>query len=414
MPARDEEEIMHRIVRRTRGRWAVLGAGAFALPALAALALLAVPALSAAAPAGSGRVGVDMTAQAAHVTAARLGTTSIVVVRRLGTQDSLWLVSASDASSIKIVDLPFRPARVLASPDGTKVAILPAKPGGRVYVCYLLHAKLAALSFISRGVRHIDGMTWLSATRLLVSGSGSNTAHYYPFADKLCVATTTPGKPAVYRHLHGTEPSAAPGAKRLVYVRLRDGGAVAAQPGARFVVESLVSLKLATGSRPHVIKHVRYIDSLDIRRFRDPAVSPDGKDVVTSTTGSDISVSYMVRSVATGKVLQRTNTTLAGRDATAWSPVGEMVAFWGMPPASSETKTNVYVYHAATKTRTSDGPFANVAVGGLAWAPDESLLAYSLRGLGQAADRGELWTIDPGTSATPTDLGQGALPVWLP
>ena len=405
---------MHRIGSRTKGRQIAIRARAAAVSALALLALLVFSALAAAAPASSGHTGVGTAVQAAGAAAPQLASTSIVVVRRLGTQDSLWLVSASDASSIKIVDLPFRPARVLASPDGTKVAILPAKPGARVYVCYLLHAKLAALSFASRGVRQIDGMTWLSATRLLVSGSGSKRAHFYPLADKLYVATTTPGKPTVYRRLRGTEPSAAPGAKRLVYARLRDGGAVAAQPGARFVVESLISLKLATGSRPHVIGRVRYVDSLDIRRFRDPAVSPDGKDVVTSTTGSDISVSYMVRSVATGKALHRTDTTLAGRDATAWSPVGEMVAYWGMPPASSATETDVYVYHVATKTRTSDGPFSNVAVGGLAWAPDDSLLAYSMRGLSQAADRGELWTIDPGTSATPTDLGQGALPVWLP
>ena len=404
---------MHRTLRKTSGRQVALKAWALTLPVAAALALLAVPALSGAAPACSAAGAPVAPAQAARAVAARLTSTSIVVVRRSGTQDSLWLVSASDASSTKIVDLPFRPARILASPDGAKVAILPATPGGRVYVCYLLHAKLAALSFVARGLRQIDGMTWLSATRLLVSGSGDAT-RFYRFADKLCVVTTTSGKPAAFRRLHGTEPSAAPGAKRLVYVRLRDGGAVAANPGARFVIESLVSLRLAPGSRPRVIGRARYIDSLDIRRFRDPAVSPDGKDVVTSTTGSDISASYMVRSVAGGTALHTTSTTLAGRDVTAWSPAGETVAYWGMPAASSGTQADVYVYHAAAKVLTVDGPFANVAVGGLAWAPDASLLAYSLRGLGQAADRGELWTVDPGTSAAPTDLGQGALPVWLP
>ena len=396
--------------------WVRSRAAAAALALAAALTAGAASAATAASavPAGHGMAGAPAIATTARTSAPRLGATWIIVVRRAGGKDSLWRVSPTDASATKLVNLPFRPARMLASPDGTRIAVLPSAVGAKIYVYNVVHSKLAALSFASRGIKQLDGVTWLSSTKLLVSGSSSAQPTGYPLADRLYSVTTTSGTPAAFRGLHGTEPSAAPGAKRLVYVRLRDGGPDAAQPGSRFVVESLMSLKLFAGSKPQVIGNVRYVNSLDIRRFHDPGVSADGTYVVTSTTGSDISVSYMVRAVATGKAVRTKNTTLAGRDATAWSHAGDKVAFWGMPPAGSTSRTDVYVYNAGAKVLTTDGPFSKVAVAGFAWAPDDSLLAYSLRSLGHADDQGHLWTIDPGTSATPTDLGQGGLPVWLP
>ena len=260
--------------------------------AIASLAIAASAAVAAAAPAGGGAASPQATAaSAAGGLQGGLSAGSIVVVRRVGTKDSLWSVAPITTVATKLVDLPFRPARLLASPDDTKIAILPAAVGGKVYIFYLGLAKLAPLSFASLGVRQIDGLTWLSATKLLVSGSKSVRQTMYPFADRLYTATTTPGKPAAFRALKGTDPSAAPGAKLLVYERFRDGGKVTGNPGTRFVLESLVRLKLVAGGKPHVIGHVRYVDSLDILRYRDPDVSPDGKYVVTSTTGSDISVS---------------------------------------------------------------------------------------------------------------------------
>jgi hypothetical protein len=381
---------------------------------VAGIGLLAIAVSAAAAIAAPARAGAGGAASPVSTSAPARAATSIIVVRRAGAHDALWRVSPGDASAVKLVDLPFRPARMVASPSGAKVALLPAAVSARVYVYDVPGDKLKALSFASRGVRLIDGLTWLSATRLLVSGAGGVRPAKYALVDKLYTISTSAGAPASFRGLRGAEPSAAPGAKRLVYVQLRDGGPNAAEPGSRFVVERLMSLKLVPGSRPRVIAHQRYVDWLDIRRYLDPGVSPDGRYVITSTTGSDVSVSYMVRSVATGKAVHTTRTGLYGRDVTAWTHAGDRVAFWSMPQTSSTFSSELRVYDVGAKVLTTDGPVPNVVVGGLTWAPDDSLLAYSLRTPGHAGDRGHLWTIDPGASATPTDLGTGSLPVWVP
>lgn len=383
---------------------------------IAVLAIMAGAAVAVAAPAGSASASPQAAAGATPAAALQGGLSagSIVVVRRVGTQDSLWSVAPVTKVATKLIDLPFRPSRLLASPDDTKIAILPAAVGGKVYVFYIGLAKLAPLSFASLGVKQIDGMTWLSATRLLVSGSRSVRQTMYPFTDRLYATTTTPGKPAAFRALKGTGPSAAPGAKLLVYTRFRDGGKVTGNPGSRFVLESLIRLKLVAGGKPHVIGHVRYIDSLDILRYRDPDVSPDGKYVVTSTTGSDISVSYMVRRASTGVSVRTFHTTLLGRDATAWSNTGDKVAFWGVPPTGTFTDTYLYVFDPGLKKLAHSAAITNVAVTGFAWAPGDSLLAYALQTPGQHGDQGHLWTIDTALASTPTDLGDGSLPVWLP
>jgi hypothetical protein len=399
----------------TRAVAAAIAVVALAIAAgVAAAPVAAAPAT--AAPVAGGAASPQAVVSAAPVTASHLGlaTGSIIVVRRVGTQDSLWSVSPVPTSALKLIDLPFRPARLLASPDNTKIAILPAAVGGKVYVFYVALAKLAPLSFTSQGVKRIDGMTWLSATRLLVSGSGNAKETIYPLSDKLYAVTTTSGKPAAFRRLRGTEPSAAPAAKLLVYVRMRDGGPVSGNPGARFVVESLIRLKLVSGSTPHVIARARYTNDLDIRRFHDPGVSPDAKYVVTSTTGSDISVSYMVRKAATGATVHKLNTALAGRDETAWSHAGDKVAFWGVPPIGPMTNTYLYTYDTGAKKLKHGKPIANMGVTGIAWAPDDSLVAYALHSPSQADDQAHLWTAVPGASSTPTDLGAGSLPVWLP
>ena len=406
--------------RWTRGRAGVVAIVALATVALVTGAIAALAAVAAAAPAPPAAGGA-VSPQAAVTTASASGphlglpTGSIIVVRRVGTHDSLWSVSPATTTALKLIDLPFRPARLLASPDNTKIAILPSAVGGKVYIFYRALAKLAPLSFASRGVKQIDGMTWLSATRLLVSGSHSAKRTIYPLADRLYTVTTTAGKPAAFRALKGTEPSAAPGAKLLVYVRMRDGGRSAGlEPGARFVVENLIRLKLVAGSKPHVIGHVRYVNSLDIRRFHDPGLSRDGKYVVTSTTGSDISVSYMVRHASTGSKVRTLDSALMGRDVTAWSHAGDNVAFWGVPPIGSMTDTYLYLYKTGVKKLKHGSPIANAVVTGLALAPDDSLIAYSVRTPVQADDQAELWTVVPGTAATPADLGAGSFPVWLP
>jgi Tol biopolymer transport system component len=337
---------------------------------------------------------------------------SIAVVRREAGRDALWSVAPAGAAT-KLVDLSFRPVRIEASPDGAKLALLRFAAGPRVFVYDIAAGTLKTLSLAPRGVRQVDALTWLSTSRLLVSGSRT-AAGAYALNDRLYVVNVATGTSAWFRKLQGTEPSVAAQAPRLVYVRLTDAGPDPAQPGTRLVSEKLLSLKLVSGSVPRVIARARYSGGFDIRRYRDPRVSSDGRSVISSTTRSDVGVTYAVRTVATGKRLFSKSTQLAGRDATAWDAQSARVAFWGMPSLAATPVTRIYVYDLAAAKLTSVGPYADRTATGLSWAPDGSRLAYTLSAFGNAVDRGRLWIVDPATPAAAQVLGAGGLPAWLP
>ena len=337
---------------------------------------------------------------------------SIAVVRREAGRDALWSVAPA-AGATKLVDLSFRPEQIEASPSGVRLALLPSTRGPRVFVYDIAAGTLRALSLSARGVKQVDAITWLSNSRLLVSGSRTAIGAY-ALNDRLYVLNVATGKSAWFRKLQGTEPSVAAQAPRLVYVRLSDAGRDPDQPGTRLVSEKLLSLRLVSGATPRVIARNRYPGDVDIRAFRDPRVSPDGHSVITSTTGSDVSVTYTLRSVATGKRLFKKSTQLAGRDATAWDAQSDRVAFWGMPSLAGTPVTRIYVYDLAAGKLTSVGPYADRGATGLSWAPDGSRLSYTLSAFSDPVDRGRLWIVDPAAPAAAQVLGAGSLPAWLP
>lgn len=392
------------------------GEGSFTLagPGVAVIVAIVVAAAMAA---GAARATAATTAPAG-ASAAPHGVVvpvsgSIVVVRRAaGQQDSLWSVDPVSKAATQLATLKFRAARVERSPGAVHLAYLPTTAGPKLYVYDTHDGVLRAWSLAARGVKVIDSFAWLSSTRLLVAGKATGGFAFYPFADRLYVLNVATGAVTRFGSVLGTEPTAAPGAG-LAYVRLSDGGRVSGASPLRWVVERLYLLRHGV-AKPRLIASARYPNGFDIRRFRDPRLSPDGAFVITSTTGSDVSVRYTVRSAATGKTLRTVDTTLAGRDATAWSTLGEQVAFWGMPPADSATITKLAVYDAAAKSLRGSGKLSKVAVTGLAWSYGDALLAYSLRGLQAADDTAELWTADPATLSSQTDLGAGSLPVFLP
>jgi hypothetical protein len=401
---------MHSLVGLRAGRKA-LGAALGA-----ALAVTAVLTVSVAA---AGASGAPAAAAPADVPAAHLGGTAvsrIVVVRRSAGQDSLWSVDPLTGTPTPLVALPFRPARVEQSPGGRRLAYLPMAAGPRVYIYDTHTGTLVSRSLAARGVKVVDSLSWLSSTKLLVAGKSTPGRAFYPFGDRLYVLSAATGASARYRRLAGTEPSVAPGAALLVYVHLSDGGRVSSGSPVRWVVERLYRLKLVAGAKPHLIASVKYPNAFDIRRFRDPRLSHGGSYLITSTTGSDISVRYTVRSTTTGKVRTTVSTTLAGRDATAWSTTGNRVAFWGMPPADSTSTTRLFVYHAGLDSLSRTGKLLKVAVTGFAWSSDDLLLAYSVRGRNSADDVAELFTIDPASlsSSLSTVLGAGSMPVFVP
>ncbi len=337
---------------------------------------------------------------------------SVAVVRREAGHDALWSVAPADGAAIKLVDLPFRPMRLEASPDGAKLAMLRSAGVPRVFVYDIAAGTLKTLSLAARGVREVDAFTWRSNERLIVSGSRT-AAGAYALNDRLYVLNVATGKSAWFRKLWGTEPSVAAQSPRLVYVRLSDAGPDPDAPGNRLVREKLQSLRLASGTTPRVIVRGRYPKGYDVRAFRDPRVSPDGRAVISSTTRSDVAATYTVRAVSSGKRLFTKNTQLTIRDATAWDAQSSKVAFWGIVTGAPQA-TRIYVYDLAADTLIAGQRHAGRAATGLSWAPDGSRLAYTLSALGNSADLGRLWVVDPATPAAAQVVGAGALPAWLP
>ena len=391
---------------------AVLGVG------LGAALAVAVVVLGAAGVAGAS--GAPAGAAVASVSAANSGAMpapgSIVVVRRSGGHDSLWSVDPVTKTATKLAALPYRPARVEQSPGGRRLAYLSTAAGPKVYV-YDTHTGMGhTWSLAARGVKVVDSLAWLSSTKLLVAGKSTHGFAFYPFTDHLYVLNAATGASKRYGRLAGTEPSVAPGAARLVYVHFSDGGRVASGSPMRWVIERLYRLKLASGAKPHLIGSVKYSNDLGILRFHDPRLSRDGKYLITSTSGSDISVSYMVRSAATGKAIKTVSTELLGSDVTAWSNLSDRVAFWSMPLADNTNTTQLLVYKPAGNVLSHSVKLSKVAVTGFAWSANDALLGYSLRGFNSLDDVAELWTIDPAalSSSPSTDLGAGSMPVFVP
>ena len=140
---------------------------------------------------------------------------SIVVVRRIAGQDSLWSVDPVSTTATQLVDLPFRPARVERSPGAARIAYLPMTAGPKVYVYDTRTGMLRRWSLAARGVKVVDSVAWLSSTRLLVAGKSTRGYAFYPFADRLYVLNAVTGavEPASGR-CSGTEPTVAPAAAR--------------------------------------------------------------------------------------------------------------------------------------------------------------------------------------------------------
>ena len=392
-------------------------AGRTVLGAVLGAALTVAIALLFSAAAGAG----GASAAAASATTANHGVTipapgSIVVVRRSAGHDSLWSVDPVTKTATKLAALPYRPARVEQSPGGRRLAYLSTAAGPKVYV-YDTHTGTGhTWSLAARGVKVVDSLAWLSSTKLLVAGKSTHGFAFYPFADHLYVLNAATGASKRYGRLAGTEPSVAPAAALLVYVHFSEGGFVASGSPARWITERLYRLKLVAGAKPHLIGSVKYSSDFGMRRFHDPRLSLDGKYLITSTSGSDISVSYMVRSAATGKAIKTVSTELLGSDVTAWSNLSDRVAFWSMPLADNTNTTQLLVYKPAGNVLSHSAKLSKVAVTGFAWSANDALLAYSLRGFNSLDDVAELWTIDPTTlsSSTPTDLGAGSMPVFVP
>ena len=107
-----------------------------------------------------------------------------------------------------------------------RLAYLSVTLGPTVTVYDTQTGTLSHRSLAARGVRFVDSFAWVSSTKLLVAGRAKSRNSFYPVADRIYVLNAVTGASHLFAGLTGTEPTVAPAAARLVYVRLGIGGPV--------------------------------------------------------------------------------------------------------------------------------------------------------------------------------------------
>ena len=142
---------------------------------------------------------------------------SVLVVRRAGDHDALWLLSPADGTPTAAGDLPGMAGDVAVSPDGLSAAYLPENGAPRLWIGT---GPLAprTISLTGAGVRRVHSLTWVDDGRLMVAGATRASAG--SSGDRLYLVNAATGKVRAFRDLRGTEPSAAPAAGKVAYVRL--------------------------------------------------------------------------------------------------------------------------------------------------------------------------------------------------
>ena len=95
---------------------------------------------------------------------------SVLVVRRAGDHDALWLLSPVAGTPTAAGDLPAIAGDVAVSPDGLSAAYLPENGAPRLWIGT---GPLAprTVSLTGAGVRRVHGLTWVDDGRLMVSGA---------------------------------------------------------------------------------------------------------------------------------------------------------------------------------------------------------------------------------------------------
>lgn len=328
---------------------------------------------------------------------------SILVVRPDGARDALWLVNPEDGSSVAAGTLPGRAGAVAAAPDGLTVAYLPASGAARVWLADGADGRTILLS--SRGVRRVQGLAWIDARRLVVSGATRNTRN--PLEYRLYVVDMATGTVKPFRRLAGLDPSAAVGAGKLAYVSITKvtGGSA---PLAR---ERLKLLTVAGTGAGRTIAKTQYRLLAGRRSFSRPALSPNALWLLTGKTGGDARVTYAVRDRSGLPLLTLFSPS---PQAGAWDATGTRAAMGGSIPTAGATDACIWINDVGggTLTRTPAGLIGDVSVAALAWAPTGTRLAAEAVGY-DAAGLGRHLFVLPADLTWSRDLGDGGLPVWI-
>jgi hypothetical protein len=385
------------------GKRAMLIAFACVLPLGFVVVALAGEVAGGASPAATAMAAAQPASGASGLGAA------LLVVRRAGARDDLARLAGETSQTVGA--LPGRALRAVRAPDGSAVAYLPMKGGPRFWVA-TPSGEVKTVSLIALGVTSVEALTWTSPTQLVVAGS-KQRREPYPAKDHLYEVTAGTWTVRPFRGLRGAEPSAAPQVGTLVFVRITDVGKAPGLPWARKLREQLLLLDLDSAAAPKVIKTETYPSTLDIRAFREPQLAPDGRHVATSTSGSDVSVTYRIWSIHVGKALYEKRTACLGPAIGAWDATGTRLAFCGLVSTPDwDMMARVWIYDLAKGTVSrSDllGRFESLSV---AWSASGDLAVARSR-LGRALDEGTTYLASGESLSALTRLLDGGLPVWV-
>ena len=378
-------------------------AGALLLGFAAAATMLVRASEGASGPAQAAVVPA-LTAAGAEGTSAEL-----LVVRRAAAKDDLVRLAVGTLQTVGT--LPGRAVSAVAAPDGSAVAYLPMKWGPRFWVA-TPSGEVRTVSLVSLGVTFVDAVTWTSPTQLIVSGC-KQRREPNPAKDFLYEVTAGSWTVKRFRGLRGAEPSAAPQAGTLAFVRITDVGPAPGRPWARRLREQLLLLDLNGGAAPKVIETETYSSTLDLRSFFEPQLAPDGEHVVTATSGSDITVNYRVWSVLGGKAIYNKRTACPGPAIGMWDAAGARLAFAGLVPMpDTAMQARVWVYDLGTDSVTASGLLGSFTSVSLSWSASGDLAAARSK-LGKALDEGTAYLAVGGSLTQLTRLQAGGLPAWV-
>jgi hypothetical protein len=228
----------------------------------------------------------------------------------------------------------------------------------------------------------------------------------------LFLVNVATGKVRAFRDLRGTEPSAAPAAGKVAYVRFTTiVPGTAKNRNTPTIRESLKTLSLTGKGGGRTVWSEQYQLFADYRAFSEPRVSPDGAWFLTGMTGSDVRVTYAIRDRNGYPAL--TLFTPAIQAGAGWDASGRRTAFAGVIDAIGDSTACVWVYDtvAGSLTRSPHGLLGDKMIERLAWSPAGALVACAWVWNGSTSTRHVV--VLPGDLSTATDLGRGRLPVWI-
>ena len=327
----------------------------------------------------------------------------LLVVRRHGSRDLVWLVTPATGRARPLCRLPFRATVAEASPDRRSVAYLPEPPGesGRwvpgLVVVSVRTGTWRAYRLPHADVRFVDSLAWVSPTRLVLSGKPRGGYEDQPLSDRIAFLDLTTG--SVSLGFPGAEPTVAAG--RLAYVTFSDAGPN--RPfGGRREIERLLLRDLSTGTQRVLGQGLLQGEYGGIRYFAHPRLSPDGSMLFSCQRGHEAAMeAFELRVVASGALLFHYDAV--GDVQSAWDDQGRHLAFAGLigTPVNAGPK-GLWVYDTVTGRLHRSRPQLWLA----------SSLFFSPAG-DLAISTGNVYIAKGGDPRRVSRLMLGDLPVWV-